>query len=183
MSIIRLVFLLISAVLLGNCSRAYIGGDTPIEVQPLQRDSARERTSKDTIATATAVLKPLSGELGNGFAEVRIFTDASMRFSIRANLPPLEEGEYIAWVTSDLLPQPQQIGKLRNPKGDTTYLLQEGETIQIPTESISRQSWVLTISWESHESSKEARRPILAGTFTFHSAHTSLSMYSPPPYR
>lgn len=181
-STFRPIFLLISAVLLSSCLRAHIPEHTPIEVPPLQKGGVRGSTSRDAIATATAVLKPLSGELGNGFAEVKIFTDES-RFSIRTSLPPLEQGEYVAWATSDLLPQPLQIGKLQNPKGDTTYLLQEEGTIQIPPESISRQSWRLTISWEPHESSKEERRPILEGAFTFHSSHTFLPMHSSSSYR
>ena len=114
---------------------------------------------------ATATLRPVDGNIGNGFAEVTYFDNGMIALNIRANLAPPEKGRYTAWLLNNAS-HAINAGRLRSPKADGTYFLNtEHEAKDLRLYSDHRR---ILVAWEPSGSGNHGapEETVIEGTLT-----------------
>lgn len=132
---------------------------------PIHSDENAKNAAPDTphiLWVGTTRLQPVEGEVGNGFAEVKLLSTEEMHLTLRANLVPVGEGYYEAWVGEGV--SAKSIGRLaaKGESGTHTLAYQERRTVlQAPPASQS-----IFVTWEEDDDDPRPGERILEGTFT-----------------
>ena len=133
------VFLFIPLLLLfSSCAEANI-------LSPENRESIIDTQNPLARWTASAILRPIEGKIGNGFLEAQL--SDKLVSTLRMTLSPGgEEQYYKAWLVND--DGVIDLGTLESPKNDGTYFLifrrslssaEEADILRNPTVLVTRE--------------------------------------------
>ena len=115
-----------------------------------------------TLWIGTTRLQAVAGEVGNGFAEVKLLSNGMMHLMLRANLVPVEEGYYEVWVGEGL--SAKSIGRLPALRSDGTHSLSYEEKSSVLRAPPSSQK--IFVTWEEEDDDPRPNEHMLEGTFT-----------------
>ncbi len=115
---------------------------------------------------AVATLRPKEGQMGNGFSELRCFSDHCIH-TMRVNLVPTRRGLYQAWLTPEV-GGPIKTGILEEGEDEGTYFL-KFESVTLEKEQMAKPKKLeAMVSWEppNDEHPDTPYEEVVRGSFT-----------------